>query len=61
MFLNYGRLEEGHTDHLEFYVKLGQTIGSRGSTDGVGFYNFDEDDANCVLRYGRLKKEFTWC
>lgn len=59
VFLNYGRLEEGHADHVEFYVKPGKTIGSRGSTDGVGFYNFDEDDANCVLRYGRLKKEFT--
>jgi NlpC/P60 family len=59
VFLNYGRLEEGHADHVEFYVKPGRTLGSRGSTDGVGFYNFDEDDANCVLRYGRLKKEFT--
>jgi cell wall-associated NlpC family hydrolase len=59
VFLNYGRLEEGHADHVEFYVKPGQTLGSRGSTDGVGFYDFDEDDANCVLRYGRLKQEFT--
>ena len=46
-------------DHVEFYVKPGQTLGSRGSTDGVGFYDFDEDDAMSVLRYGRLKKEFT--
>lgn len=59
VFLNYGRLEEGHADHVEFYVKPGQTLGSRGSTDGVGFYDFDEDDAMSVLRYGRLKKEFT--
>jgi cell wall-associated NlpC family hydrolase len=59
VFLNYGRLEEGHADHVEFYVEPGRTIGSRGSTDGVGFYDFDEDDASSVLRYGRLKKEFT--
>lgn len=59
VFLNYGRLEEGHADHVEFYVKPGQTLGSRGSTDGVGFYDFDDDDANSVLRYGRMKKEFT--
>jgi cell wall-associated NlpC family hydrolase len=59
VFLNYGRLEEGRADHVEFYVKPGQTVGSRGSTDGVGFYSFDEDDARCVLRYGRLKQEFT--
>jgi hypothetical protein len=59
VFLNYGRLPEGQADHVEFYVKPGQTLGSRGSTDGVGFYEFGEDDARCVLRYGRLKKEFT--
>jgi hypothetical protein len=59
VFLNYGRLPEGEADHVEFYVKPGQTLGSRGSTHGVGFYNFDEDDAVCVLRYGRLKQEFT--
>jgi hypothetical protein len=58
VFLNYGRLPEGHADHVEFYVGPGQTIGSRGSTDGVGFYDFDDDDAMCVLRYGRLRKEF---
>ena len=59
VFLNYGRLPEGEADHVEFYVGPGQTIGSRGSTHGVGFYDFDEDDARCVLRYGRLRKEFT--
>jgi hypothetical protein len=59
VFLNYGRLEEGQADHVEFYVEPGRTLGSRGSTDGVGFYDFDEDDAVCVLTYGRLKKEFT--
>jgi len=59
VFLNYDRLPPGHADHVEFYVKPGQTLGSRGSTDGVGFYDFEEDDARCVLRYGRLKKEFT--
>jgi len=59
VFLNYGRLEEGHADHVEFYVEPGKTIGSRGSTDGVGFYDFDDDDASSVLRYGRLKAEFT--
>lgn len=59
VFLNYGRLPEGQADHVEFYVKPGKTLGSRGSTHGVGFYNFDEDDAICVLRYGRLRKEFT--
>jgi cell wall-associated NlpC family hydrolase len=59
VFLNYGRLPEGEADHVEFYVEPGRTLGSRGSTHGVGFYNFDEDDAVCVLRYGRLKQEFT--
>jgi cell wall-associated NlpC family hydrolase len=59
VFLNYGRLDEGQADHVEFYVEPGRTLGSRGSTDGVGFYDFDEDDAVCVLTYGRLRKEFT--
>jgi NlpC/P60 family len=59
VFLHYGRLEEGEADHVEFYVEPGRTLGSRGSTKGVGFHDFDEDDAECVLAYGRLKKEFT--
>ena len=59
VFLNYGRLSPGHADHVEFFVKPGQTLGSRGSTDGVGFYEFGDEDASRVLRYGRLKKEFT--
>lgn len=59
VFLNYGRLPPGEADHVELFVKPGQTLGSRGSTDGVGFYAFGDDDASRVLRYGRLKKEFT--
>jgi cell wall-associated NlpC family hydrolase len=55
VFLNYGRLPAGQADHVEFFVKPGQTLGSRGSTNGVGFYNFGDDDASCVLNYGRMK------
>jgi len=58
VFLNYGRLEADHADHVEFFVKPGQTLGSRPSTDGVGFYSFGSYDASRVLRYGRLKKAF---
>jgi len=59
VFLNYGRLPAGEADHVEFFVKPGRTLGSRGSTDGVGFYNFGDDDASRVLRYGRLRKQDT--
>lgn len=34
VFLNYGRLPAGEADHVEFFVKPGRTLGSRGSTGG---------------------------
>jgi hypothetical protein len=59
VFLNYGRLPAGEADHVEFFVKPGRTLGSRGSTNGVGYYNFGDDDASRVLRFGRLRKDLT--
>lgn len=56
VFLNYGRLNWPHADHVEFWVSPGLTIGSRPSTNGVNYYNFASYDRDRVITYGRLKR-----
>jgi cell wall-associated NlpC family hydrolase len=56
VFLNYGRKVWPAADHVELWVGKGRTLGSRPSTNGVNYYNFNSYDASRVTTYGRLKQ-----
>ena len=55
VFLNYGRKPWPDADHVEFWVRPGQTLGSRPSTNGVNYYRFSSYDEGRVITYGRLR------
>lgn len=52
VFYNFGRKPAGLADHVAFFVKPGLEIGSRPSTNGVGYHSIDWP---FVIAFGRMK------